>query len=141
MYSNNLTKEVYKAAQSGLTAIQTVMPKIQNSALQKQVERQGACYKNLSEKAEKILSQNGMLPKELSAMQKATMWGAIQMHTIANASPEHIAEIMINGTTMGIVDLTKKMNDLPDAEEKDKRFAREYLSSEEKHIEALKAFL
>ena len=46
MYSNNLTKEVYKAAQSGLTAIQTVMPKIQNSALQKQVERQGVALTN-----------------------------------------------------------------------------------------------
>lgn len=141
MMNPSLTKEVYKAAQAGLTAIHTVIPKISDQALRKKVEQQGACYQNISKKAEEMLHHNGMLPQELSAMQKATMWGAIQMHTIADASPEHIAEIMINGTTMGIVDLTKKINDLPDADETDKKFAKEYIASEEKHIEGLKAFL
>ena len=63
------------------------------------------------------------------------------MNTLADASSEHIAEILINGSNMGIVEMTKQMNRLPDADAGAKRLAEEFLRGEQRHIEELKSYL
>ena len=53
----------------------------------------------------------------------------------------HIAEMMINGTTMGIVDMTKKLNQLDEADAGAKKLAEEFIRGQQKSIEVLKQHL
>ena len=46
------------------------------------------------------------------------------MNTLLDSSEQHIAEMMINGTTMGIIDMTKKLNELEQPKAKEKRNCR-----------------
>ena len=69
------------------------------------------------------------------------MWGAIQMETLADASSEHIAEMMINGSTMGVVEMTKQLHRLPEASSGARHLAEDFLSGEQRHIDRMKEHL
>ena len=139
--NENLLEEVYKATKMGLEATQIVIPKVHDESLREQIERQGKNYKGMATKAKAMLRHDGRLPEEEDAMKKAMLWGSIQMSTIVNSSPKHITEMMINGTTMGIVDMTKKLNSLDDADAGARKLAEEYISNEQQNIEDLKKHL
>lgn len=139
--NNNLLEEIYKATKMGLEATQLIIPKVEDTSLREDIRSQRDCYEDFADKSEAMLEKRGKQPQEKGMMQKATLWGAIQLNTIKDTSPEHIAEIMINGTTMGIIDLTKKLNDLDDSDAGAKELALDYLKSEEEHIDALKKHL
>ena len=55
------------------------------------------------------------------------------------AAGSHLAEMMINGATMGIIDLEKKLNDGGDGEAE--RLARDVLRFEKETAERLSTFL
>ena len=69
------------------------------------------------------------------------LWGSIQMHTLKDSSPEHIAELMVNGTNMAIVDMIKTVNDAENEEPNTKKLAQSYIDQEEKNLEELKKHL
>lgn len=136
-----LVKEVYKAVQTGLNATNAILPKIQDPSLRQKVEKQGVCYRNIASQAETIMQENGLFKEELGAMQKVGMWAGLQMHTLTDCSTSHLAELMINGTNMGIIDVTKQLNACQSQNPVGIDLAKEYLHGEEKHIEALKTYL
>jgi len=139
--NDNLLEEIYKATKMGLEATQLIIPKIKDTSLKDDIKIQRDSYEDFAEKSEKMLEKEGNRPEEKGMMQKAALWGVVQLNTLADTTSEHIAEIMINGTTMGIVDLTKKLNDLDDSDAGAKKLALDYLKSEEEHIDALKKHL
>ncbi|HEX3037724.1 MAG TPA: hypothetical protein VHO94_01865 [Oscillospiraceae bacterium] len=139
--NEDLLEEIYKATKMGFEATQLVIPKVEDTGLRDDIKVQRDCYEDFAEKSEEMLKQSGKKPEEKGAMKKATLWGAIQLNTLADTTTEHLAEIMINGTTMGIVDLTKKLNDLDDSDAEAKKLALDYLKREEEHIDALKKHL
>ena len=141
MENENLLEEIYQATNMGLEATRMVIPKVHDESLREDIERQGENYKGMATKAKEMLHHNGQLPKEEDPVKKAMLWGSIQMSTLVNTKPRHIAEMMINGTTMGIVDITKKLNELDDADAGAKTLAEEYLANEQKNIEDLKKHL
>ena len=141
MQSDLLTKEVHKAAQSGLEAVETILPKVTKPSLKKEIENQGVAYQKLIARSEKILQQSGSLPEKNPPIQKAVMWGAIQLNTLADASPEHVAEMMINGSNMGIVEMSKQVNRYEFADHKSLKLAADFIEGEQRHIEQMKEYL
>ena len=143
MHQDNeaLLKEIHKAAASGLGAIETVLPKVRDSSLKNHIEEQGVCYQQLLTRSEKLLQKAGALPEKNPPLQKAMMWGAIQMETLADASSEHIAEMMIQGTTMGIVKTIRHLNDYQGDDGDARRLGERLLDTQEQNVERMKAYL
>lgn len=137
----NLLDEIYKATKMGLKATQMIIPKVHNEPLREQIERQGENYKGMAVKAKEMLRNTGRMPRGVDEMKEAMLWGSIQVNTMMNKKPVHIAEIMISGTTMGIIDMTKKLNQLDTADAGSKKLAEEYIANEQKNIEELKKHL
>ena len=69
------------------------------------------------------------------------LWGSIQMNTLLDSSEQHIAEMMINGTTMGIIDITKKLNELEQPKAKEKEIAEEFIENSQAYIDMWKNYL
>lgn len=139
--NNELLSGIYKLSKTGIEAVETVLPKVEQGALKEELTEQYNDYCEAESYAEQALLQNGVVPKDIGLLQKAGMWTSVQMHTLNDTSSDHIAEIMITGTTKGIIDLTKHIGTCKNADQNIIDYANGFISKEQKHIDNLKAFL
>ncbi|MCH3971899.1 MAG: hypothetical protein LKE53_03875 [Oscillospiraceae bacterium] len=140
--NTEILDEVYKVCSMGAQAADLLLPKVEDSNMRNQIMSQLGNYEETERRAKKLLTNKGKAPKEGSKpMQKAMLWGGIQMNTLADSSAGHLAEMMIQGTEMGIVDLQKRLNDLPEADSDSRKLAEDLIREEEKSIEQLKGML
>lgn len=139
--NNLLLEEVHKAAQMGLEAASIIMKKTEEPQLKDYLHSQCKNYAELVGDIERKLYDKGEQPKQTSVLDKAMLWGSIQMNTLTDLSSTKIAELMINGSTMGIVDMTKKLNEYQEAENSTRQFCKTFIENEENHIQHMKEFL
>ena len=139
--NNDLLNEIHRAADMGRHAIDAVLPKVQNPKLRAKIESQGDAYGRIAAKSGRMLSQRCLEPEKTTLLQRMGIWSSVQMNTMGNTTSSHIAEMMIQGSNMGITDVTKKLHELPQADAGAKELAEEYLHCEEKHIESMKKYL
>ena len=139
--NQDLLEEVYRATQMGLEGIRAVTPKIEDKKKKKEIRREEAVYQKFVSRAEEMLAAKGAIPQTHDGVKKAMLWGSVQMNTLMDSSPEHMAELLINGTTMGIVDMTKKIGELGDSDAGARRLAEDFINFEEKSVEQLKKYL
>ena len=139
--NNELLSGIYKLSKTGIEAVETVLPKVEQGALKEELTEQYNDYCKAASDSEQALLQNGVIPKDIGLLQKAGMWTSVQMHTINDTSSDHIAEIMITGTTKGIIDLTKHIGTCKNADKEISDYANGFISKEQKHIDNLKVFL
>ena len=140
--NQNILEEVYKACSMGAQATEVLLDKVHDGPLHEQILKERKTYDATAHKAAAMLEKEGTSPKaESKPLQKAMLWGSVQMNTMANGSPEHIAEMMIQGTTMGIVDMQKHLNELPKADSGSRALAEEFLKHEQESIDELKTLL
>ena len=69
------------------------------------------------------------------------MWGSIKMSTLKDNSRAHIAEMMTQGTVMGITALTRSINESSEQDERVKDLAEELLHLEQEYEKKLKSYL
>lgn len=139
--NKELLAGIYELSKTGIEAVETVLPKVEQSALKNELTEQYGDYCKAASDTEQALLQNGVIPKDLGVLQKAGMWSSIQLHTLNDVSSDHIAELMINGTTKGIIDLTKHIGACKNADKDIIHYAQGFISKEQKHIDNLKVFL
>ncbi len=139
--TRELLSGIYKLSQTGIQAAKAVIPKTDSKQLRNELEEQLCDYSKAAADTEQRLYKNDSAPKELNPIEKAVMWGSIELHTITDTGKSHLAEIMINGTNMGIVDLTKTIGICKNAEPEVIDYARGFVKNEERHLNNLKAFL
>ena len=76
-------------------------------------------------------------------MAQAAAISAIMMNTMVNSSTSKIAEMMINGSTMGIIDLGKRVKQAQSegVSEDVVKIANDMMSFEEGNIQKMKTYL
>ncbi len=139
--NSNLLNEIAKACTMGVDAIEMLLPKTTTSALKTELEKQKGKYEKLHIQAETALEKYHMQPEKEKMTQHAMLWGSIQMNTLVDSSEQHLAEMMINGTTMGIIDMTKKLNELEQPKQEEKQLAEEFIKSSQAYIDMWKQYL
>ena len=58
-----------------------------------------------------------------------------------NKTPSHISEMLIQGSTMGIIDITKKIKEYPNADKEILELANKLLKLEQNNVEECKKYL
>ncbi|AJG98784.1 hypothetical protein [Clostridium beijerinckii] len=54
--------------------------------------------------------------KHINVFSKASTYVMINLNTLVNKTSSHISEMMIQGSTMGIIDITKRIKEYPNAD-------------------------
>jgi len=141
--NGELAAAVYKNVKMGSDLIVTMMPKINSQELRSVVTEQLADYEKYAEKAKKLVCKAGEEPKEESAFSKWMAKMGIQMNTMTDSTTSHLAEMMIEGSTMNVTDLLRKIHEAEcgDGGSAEMDFAREIVGFEERNIEKLKEYL
>ena len=78
---------------------------------------------------------------QCGAMAKAGMWLGLQAETLTDRSDAHIAEIVIQGATMGVIEMTKALNNYGDADPRARGIASDFVVRQNEVIDRQKGFL
>ena len=135
--------QLYKNTKMGADSIIDIMPKVANEELKTELTSELEAYEGFSKKIKNMLFDLGMEAQEESMMTKMMTKVGISMNTMLDATASHIADIMIQGATMGVTDTTKLVREYENTtcSEDALSLAKEIIHYEEKTIERLKEFL
>lgn len=137
----NALDELHKGACMGKDAIDFVLDKVEDKELIKELKKEYKDYQEIENKIDKIYSKyDDGNPHSTSAMNKAMTWSGIEMKTMMDKSTSKIAELLLQGVNMGIIEGRKILN----KKELDKEvhdITSEYVTMQEKSVENLKKFL
>ena len=141
--SIEVLSEIYRNTQLALESISDILPAAENCpSVKAELLRQHEEYERFSAKAAMLASDLGSELKEPNPMKKMMMWGSIKMSTLTDDSREHIADMMLQGTVMGISALRTSASDLPEeGNEKIAELLREIISAEEEFEKKWKEML
>ncbi len=114
-YSVTLAEEVYKNLRMSIDSMLTVMPKVKDAEFKSKLTGYIDRAEKLSSDAAAYLHENGGELKEENLLTRTGAKLGIQMNTLADPSLSHIAEMMIQGMTMGVTDITGYIHDAEEA--------------------------
>ena len=138
---NYVLNEINKGIKMGMDSISNVSEKVQDSQFKKDLKYQYDEYNKILNNVNDELSNYNDFPKELNPMQKAMGWMSVEMNTMADKSNSKIAEMMLQGTNMGIIEGIKLKNEYPDLDNSVKNILNEFISFQQNNVEQLKKYL
>jgi len=134
--------KLYQNAEMGRDSSKEVLNSLEEgSAIRDIIQGQLKDYEfQLIQIKELILKRNGEI-EENSAMGKMMTSMSITMKTMMDASDSKIAEMMIQGSDMGVIDINKLLNDHPTLTGEVRQIAEDLLEMQQRHIQSLKSYL
>ena len=137
----DLLEKTYQNASIGITAIEAVLDKTENKDLNNELHKQLRDYQEMADKSKNQLLTNGTKVKEQSIYVKTMMKGNVKLNTILKPSDSRIAQMVIQGSTMGVTQMTKLLHAKPNADGVSSEIAKEFVKREEDNIEVMKNYL
>ncbi len=137
----NALDEINKGACMGMDAIDDILDKVEDKKLEKELKREYNAYKDISQKIEKIYSKyNEGEPHETSAMNKIMTDMMLNMKTMTDTSNSKIAEILLQGVNMGIIEGRKILNK-KNLNNEVNEIVETYVTMQEESVNILKDYL
>lgn len=137
----NVLDELNKGACMGMDAINYILPKVKDKKLYDLLQKQYNEYKDVNLKISKLYPEySDKDPHETNAINKAMTWYGIQMKTLTDQSNSKIAELLMQGTNMGIIEGRKLLNH-KNTDPSVYSIIQEYVNMQEEIVEQLKKFL
>lgn len=132
---------VYQNIRTAVQSIEDIITKVEDSELQKELAMEQDTYYSLQKECEVYAKSQKLDIKDNNFMEKARLWGSINMSTMMDKSPRHIAELMLIGTFMGIITCYKDQDDHGGENNEIDELLERLKEVERKNIERLMPFL
>lgn len=137
----NVLDELNKGASMGVDAINFIIDKVEDKNLEKELKNQYKEYKKILDEISKVYPEySNKEPHETNAVNKIMTWYGIEMKTFLDKSTSKIAELLMQGTNMGIIEGRRLLNHNT-TDDDIHRLIQEYVNMQEKAVENLKKFL
>lgn len=137
----NVLDELNKGACMGRDAIHFILDKVNDKELKEELNIQYNKYKSISDRIVELYPEYSEdKPHETSAMNKVMTWYGIEMRTMMDDSTSKIAELLLQGTNMGIIEGRKLLNH-KNTDSEVHKLVQEYVDMQEDAVEKLKQFL
>lgn len=125
----------------GMDAIHFILPKVKDNNLKKELNIQYEKYKSIHNKICELYPEYSRKePHETNAMNKAMTWYGIEMKTLVDDTTSKLAELLMQGTNMGIIEGRRLLNH-KHTDNKVNDLIQEYVNMQENAVEKLKQFL
>lgn len=137
----NVLDELNKGCCMGMDAMEFIMEKVTEKDFKSLLEKQYADYKKIHDKINELYPEySSKEPHETSKANKVMTWYSIQMKTITDSTTSKLAELLLQGTNMGIIEGRKLLNH-KDTDKDVEKLIDEYVKMQEVCVEKLKKFL
>ncbi|MEG1923990.1 MAG: hypothetical protein RR307_05995 [Clostridia bacterium] len=132
---------VYNNVTMGFDCVTAIIPYAKNEKFADVLRSQGEKYNEFLNRAKTLADDMGCEIDSSLKLNKTMAKASIKVKLLLNSSTSKIAEMMIQGTTMGVIDMGKLLRHTPDVMAKTLDLAREVMEFEENKIEILKHHL
>lgn len=136
-----ILNEINKGIKMGMDSISTISEKVGDQEFKDELLFQYDKYNEILNNVNSELKNYNDFPKELPTMQKTMGYMEIQFSTLNDKSNSHIAEMLIKGNNMGIIEGVKLKNRNPDTDTTIKNILDNFISFQENNVERLKTYL
>ncbi len=141
MNDQALLEEIYQNARTGIYAIETMMPRVDDGGIRLVLEGQRQKMADISHNAREMARLRGLDLPDAPARDKMGIWAGTRMNTLLNSTPSHLADMVIQGDTMGITKMVGVLNDAQDADVDIVGLGTQLVNTQRRAIECLKNFL
>ncbi|BCJ94483.1 hypothetical protein acsn021_20520 [Anaerocolumna cellulosilytica] len=132
---------IYQNTQMGLDTISQLLDIAEDESFKQLLEDQYKEYKVIFDAAEEKLKQHNTEGKDISPYKKVSAYIMINVKTLTDKTAAHIAEMLIQGSIMGVIDIIKNLKKYTDVKEDISLLGRQLLKTEESNVEQCKRFL
>ncbi len=141
--SEEILAELYRNSQLALLSISDLLPAVEDGAVREELMRQHEEYEKFGGRAAQLAKDKNIEIKPPNPMKKAMMWSSIKMSTLTDNSRSHIADMMVQGTVMGITAIRSSLGEASDeaGDEDILTLARDFLKAEEQFEKKWKSYL
>lgn len=141
--AGELLEGIYKNAKMGSEALLSLLPKVANSDLRRDLTAHLDGYEGYAKRAESYLCEYGEDAKDASFWQKMTTKVGINVNTLMDSDTSHIAEMVIEGSNMNITESVKLLREYENCHvpEKALKLCRDMIDFEQKNVENMQHYL
>lgn len=135
---------VYENAEMGVHTLNNLSDILRNkdNKIKSLIEDELKEYNNFLKESEKLLKKNKLEPKKTNLMAKISSKMGIAMETMKDNSDPAIASMVIEGLTMGIVEMETKIESYKKiVDKKILKLSNKFVKFQEEEIEKLKTFM
>ena len=139
--SIDLLSAMYQNSAVSSDCIERILRRIDDTKLKSTLQNQLDTYETVNSTVKKQLQHEGHKPSGGHDLIAKTAARGTALKTLADPSPSNVAKIMIKGSSTGIIDLTKAVNNCSLADTEVLKQANDYISHEQAYIDQMKSFL
>ena len=133
---------VYQNSQMGVESLGEILPMVKAGKFKEGLQSQYREYQKIHDEAARKLNSAGYDEKGINAMQKIMTYLMIDVKMMVDSSPSHVAQMLIKGSNMGIMDAQKRIHEYESCADREVLKLMKHLQEfEEKNVERLKAYL
>ena len=136
-----ILNELNKGIKMGMDSISSIAEKVTDDQLKDDLQSEYNQYNEILNDVNAELGKYEEFPKELNPAQKMMGWFDIQISTMTDNSDSKIAEMLIKGTNMGIIEGVKLLNNNPETTNEIKNILTNFIQFQENNVERLKKYL
>lgn len=140
-HSIELLKEIFKNAQMGVDGIKDILPAVKDGRMIRVLNKQQKKYDEIVQSANQKALLYEVELKEINMFARGMAYTSIKMKSMMDSTTAHLAEMLVQGTTMGITDVIKKQGETSLADEEIVALAKDLQKAEEEFVDTLKTFL
>ena len=134
-------KEVCKGVKMGMEAISYVSDKVEDENFKNTLNHEYSMYNNILDKVDDAYSNYNEIPGETSLKDKAMLWYGVQVNTIKDNSTSKLAELLVQGTNMGIIEGRRLLNHNKGLDTDVDKLLNDFVDFQEQSVEKLKKYL
>ena len=136
-----LLNRIHKNTQMGLETLPLLSMRAEDTTFRDTIRKQITEYRDLNRKAERLMRDSGFEVQSVSPMAKMSATVMTNVKTLMDTSTSHLAEIVIQGSNMGVTQITRAMHRSRPGDASVRALADQLLRADEKNIKTLREFL
>lgn len=134
-------KELHKGAIMGMNSISYVEEKVGDKEFKNELSSQYNQYSDILTRIIDSYNHIGEVPENTKLKDKMQTWVGIQLNTMTDQSNSKLSEMLIQGTTMGIIEGCKLKNSNHNLNNNVETILNDFITMQENSIDKLKCYL
>lgn len=136
-----LLNYIYQNAQMGQETLTQLTKIAEDSDFAALLQKHKEQYKSIFDTCDQMVNRLNAEPKGIGKMTELSTYFMISVETFTDKTSSHIAEMVIKGSVMGIVDIVRNLKKYQNADAEIWELGNKLLKIEESSVERYKAYL